>query len=403
MIIKIPVIEIKQDDNVFFVGKMQAYDLINIATTKVRKAYEPGVKHTYIEEVKGMLESPVSNESIRRVKELEDSENIQREQSITRLKEIGKYIEKANSIIPNAIICNLSPYIDYEDRDIEEFVKIDDYCISFDTDYIELSIIDGQHRLGGFGYVNDPDKYMDNYELVVSIMVGLKPTQQAELFATINGKQKSVSKSVLYDLSCMSENEYSEQMTAHLITSWFNVTPQSPLIGKIKMLGVGKGTISQSAMIDAIVPLFSGGKRRKINSADDGLYLPVFEKKYKDKDVEYILQRLYDYFRCVSEIFPEEWNWVQKRKQTNSIMNRSTGIVGLLMAYPSIYLVLKKNGAENDYLELRRLIGRAKETDFKPYSDIYDGGGQSIQKRFAIDFIKAIDIYDEAFKLRAKY
>lgn len=392
MKIEIKTLSVTQDENVFYIGKIKAKELAKIATTKVRRREPPTEKDSYFNEIANILGGKrvtITEESIEEVHQYNrENTNNQREQSIERLKEIGEYIEKANSIVPNAIICNLAAIDD--EQDIYQLVDINEKTgvLSFDSNAVELSIIDGQHRLGGFGYTKNTEYYLENYELIVTLLIGLKPAQQAELFATINGKQKSVNKSILYDLSGISEMEYSEQLSAHLVITWFNINPDSPLRGKIKMLGTGAGYISQAAMIDALVPLFKTYKKGR--RSDEKIDWPVFNAFFRNKDMQSVIQNLYDYFYCISDIFSQAWN-MENSEKGKSVLLKTTGFTGLMLAYPLIYTELSKiRDEEERYSRLYELIEKAYKNDFQPYSDVYQGGGKAIQKQFANEFLAAI-------------
>lgn len=397
---KIDIIKINQDGNVFYVGKILARDLINIATTKVRGSLSSEKFNTYLEEIDSIIRDEINEGNIWYLKDSIEDVNIQRKKSKERLQEIGNYINRANSIFPNSIIINLSMReapIEDKDIDINQLIQITDNSLYFDETKVVANIIDGQHRLGGFEYANNI--YLDKYELIVTIMIGLEPAQQAELFATINGKQKAVNKSVLYDLSSMTENEYSMSVTAHLITSWFNVNEKSPLRNKIKMLGEGEGTISQAAMIEAIVPLIKE-KNISFNDAEEiNKVLPVLNEEFKKQDSKIIIKFLYDYFKCFKEVFPYEWEYnVRQNDIKKYILNKTTGISGILMAFSNVY---SYQNYINDFsyntlvILIEKLVGKIDFT-----SEIYKGGSKDIQKKLANDISKILFKTDDLYKYR---
>ncbi|MBQ2900504.1 MAG: DGQHR domain-containing protein [Agathobacter sp.] len=384
------VIEVNQDGNIFYIGKMKARELAELSTTKVRYGKSENDYMNFLQEVGDMVEKHINEGDVWYLREFDEDPNVQRRESLERLKEIGKYIEKANSIFPNAIICNISLKNGEMGEDIWDYVKVTDDSLSFDSDKIEISIIDGQHRLGGFRYAED--SYLDKYELVVTYLVGLLPAQQAELFATINGKQKPVNKSVLYDLSTMSEDEYSQQMMAHLIVTWFNVNEKSPLRNYVKMLGSGSGTISQAALIDGLMPMISQkkGMYKKLDDVKANLEMPIFYENYRNKDSKYIVQNLYDYLNAVKKCFEEYWN-----ANKGSILVKTTGIIGLLMAYPTIYAYLRMAYGDNRgrySKEMLKLL-EGRKGKFIPIAERYEGGGKQVQKKFACEFLE--DLFDE--------
>src|SRR6266498_3067050 len=101
---------------------------------------------------------------------------------------------------------------------------------------MQMKLIDGQHRLASFALAND---LIDSFELPVTIFLDLKIPIQAELFASINGTQSQVKKSLLYDLSEFKTDEYNAIKRCHSIAKWFNQTEQSPFHNSISMLGNG--------------------------------------------------------------------------------------------------------------------------------------------------------------------
>lgn len=388
------VIDVHQDGNVFYIGKMKARELAELSTTKVRYGKNESDYVNFLQEVGAMVEKHINEGDVWYLREFDEDPNVQRKESLERLKEIGQYIEKANSIFPNAIICNIAAK---KEGDIWEYIEVSEDSICFDSDDIEISIIDGQHRLGGFRYAEDC--YLDRYELVVTYLIGLLPAQQAELFATINGKQKAVNKSVLYDLSTMSEDEYSQQMMAHLIVTWFNVNEKSPLKNQIKMLGSGNGTISQAALIDGLMPMVTPkkGMYKNLDDLKANLELPIFYDSYRNKDSKYIVQNLYDYLSTVKKCFGDYWN-----TSKGSILVKTTGIIGLLMAYPSLYAYMHMTYGRNDgrySKELMKLFEQRKG-GFLPVAERYTGGGKQVQKNFACDFL--LDLFDEELILNTR-
>lgn len=405
----IKILEINQDGNIFYVGKMLARELASMSTTKVRYSKNEKDYKNFLQEVGEMVEYSIDEGNIWYLKDFDEDPNIQRKESLERLKEIGEYIDKTNSIFPNAIICNISLKETKDDSANEEgvdseiwnYISICNGEMTFDSDKVEISIIDGQHRLGGFRYADESN--LDKYELVVTFLIGLLPAQQAELFATINGKQKSVNKSVLYDLSTMSEEEYSMQMMAHLMVTWFNVNEKSPLKNKIKMLGSGNGTISQAAMIDAVLPMLNlkKGKYKRATDLRTNLQFPIFHKFYEKRESKYIIQNLYDYLSIVKQNYKEYWN-----VENSSILIKTTGISGLLMAYPTIYayLVMQFGSDLNRYnKELAKIFNNMKPKKFVPIASNYVGGGKQIQKKFACDLLKTLFSEQEILEIRNKF
>lgn len=162
-----------------------------------------------------------------------------------RLGEIGKYIDSVEMSFPNTIILA----VNYN----EEGVLIDDENERWDIEVLEdnlvklkipttkklAAVIDGQHRLKGFDkkYLNDPSRL--DVELPCSIFFDLPNSYQAFLFATINGNQKKVDKSLaLEQFGFNVEDEPQHTWTPEKLAVYFTRKlnfKESPLKGHIKI------------------------------------------------------------------------------------------------------------------------------------------------------------------------
>ena len=114
----------------------------------------------------------------------------------SRLKDIGAFIANGGCF-PNNLLVNFmkEPRFDILEKDVTTDVHYGQLYLP--NTYKSAWIIDGQHRL--YGYANLPDKYLDE-KLIVLAFDGLKKSEEAELFVTINHEQKSVPKNLLDDL-----------------------------------------------------------------------------------------------------------------------------------------------------------------------------------------------------------
>ena len=75
------------------------------------------------------------------------------------------------------------------------------------------------------------------------------------------------------------------------------------------MLGTGAGYISQAAMIDAMVPLFKAYKKGR--RPDEKIDWPVFNTFFMNKDMQAVIQNLYDYFLYLHIVFRKEGRFPQ--------------------------------------------------------------------------------------------
>jgi len=122
----------------------------------------------------------------------------QRMVSSKRVKEIGQYI-KNGGFFPTNILANFvsAPSFEFLPNKENTDANIKFGWLTIPPKYRSLWIIDGQHRL--YGFTNLDDKYLDQ-NLFVLAFDGMEARKEADLFITINHKQKSVPPGLLLTL-----------------------------------------------------------------------------------------------------------------------------------------------------------------------------------------------------------
>jgi len=154
-----------------------------------------------------------------------------------------------------------------------------------------LRCLDGQHRLLALGA--NPDKTME-IDVPAVLFDSLDPRQTVELFVTINAKHTRLNPSHLISLAGRRLYADRYQALAHDIIRQLNEEEDSPLRGEIKILGVGKGRVSQASLADEMVDLFNtiekvGGSERFKEFEENG-------------------RRFFrNYFKAILAIFPRAW------------------------------------------------------------------------------------------------
>jgi DGQHR domain-containing protein len=108
-------------------------------------------------------------------------------------------------------------------------------------------VVDGQHRLRAFEFAERKE-----FPLVVTALIDLSLSEVAELFVQINFNQKPVNKSLVFDLLGLSPDMIPGYRELHDVVTRLNEDVESPFYRRIKMLGVGEGTISQASVITAV-------------------------------------------------------------------------------------------------------------------------------------------------------
>ncbi|KRT17775.1 hypothetical protein ASU31_00305 [Pedobacter ginsenosidimutans] len=255
-----------------------------------------------------------------------------------RLKEIGTYISSVEMSFPNSIIlaANYSEAGELVDDEAErwDIDSIDSnlYKIAIPTDKKLAAIVDGQHRLMGFGekYLKDQSKL--DIELPCAIFFDLPNSYQAFLFATINGNQKRVDKSLaLEQFGFNVEDEPQQTWTPEKLAVYFTRTlnfKESPIKGHIKIApkistslkkevfsSQKDWSISTATIVDGILGLItSNAKRDRVEMAQENIWgkrsrsmvSNIRDKsplriQYLDRDDDYIFKIIFNYLSAIKE------------------------------------------------------------------------------------------------------
>jgi len=155
-----------------------------------------------------------------------------------------------------------------------------------------LRCLDGQHRLLALSAQTEKDLEID---VPAVLFDSLDPRQTVELFVTINAKHTRLNPSHLVSLAGRRLYTDQYQALAHDIIRQLNEEESSPLNGEIKILGVGKGRVSQASLADEMVDLFNnieklGGKDRF--------------KEFEQNGKRFFM----NYFKAILALFPKAWS-----------------------------------------------------------------------------------------------
>jgi DGQHR domain-containing protein len=154
-----------------------------------------------------------------------------------------------------------------------------------------LRCLDGQHRLLALSARVEADM---EFDVPAVLFDTLDPRQTVELFVTINAKHTRLNPSHLISLAGRRLYADTYQALAHDIIRTLNEEESSPLHRDIKVLGVGKGRVSQASLADEMVDFFAnveklGGKERFRQLEENG-------KRF-----------FLNYFKAILGVFPKAW------------------------------------------------------------------------------------------------
>lgn len=361
--LKLPTIKVSQPLGDFFVISISARKLLNVAFSEPLK---------YINE-NGKLTGG------------------QRVTDVKRLKEIGKYIESAEMAFPNSIILAAnyteSGFITQNSK--ERWSIIDEngnlfLVIPFKSKL--AAIIDGQHRLQAFSYVEN-ESLLDDVELLCSVYFDLTNSYQAYLFATINSNQKKVDRSLALDhFGYNVEEEPSDSWTpekfAVFLSRKFNVDVNSPFYNHIKVApqnrelifsNKSKWEISTATVVDGICSLITSNakrdriimqKRKLLFGRDRKLLFD--QRDYSPLRTFYLESRDQDIFDIIFEYFAFADNYLWKEYTPKSYIFKTVGVQALFELLKLILSVscIKKENLDSIYVSFDKILSNAQTIDF---------------------------------------
>ena len=118
-----------------------------------------------------------------------------------------------------------------------------------------LRVLDGQHRLLALHALSQAGENL-GIEVPAVLFDSLDARQIVELFVTINAKHTRLNPSHIISLAGRKLYPDPNQALAHDVIRSLNEDDTSPLHGEIKMLGTGRGRVSQAPLAEEIVDFF---------------------------------------------------------------------------------------------------------------------------------------------------
>jgi DGQHR domain-containing protein len=156
-----------------------------------------------------------------------------------------------------------------------------------------LRVLDGQHRLLALHALSQAGENL-GIEVPAVLFDSLDARQIVELFVTINAKHTRLNPSHIISLAGRKLYPDPNQALAHDVIRSLNEDDTSPLVGEIKMLGTGRGRVSQAPLAEEIVDLLEtvekvggGSKIQELRSGAKRFFL--------------------NYVKAISTTFPNAW------------------------------------------------------------------------------------------------
>lgn len=289
-----------------------------------------------------------------------DKGGVQRILTESRCRRIAKFYSQPNAFLANNIIGTIdSGHFRYQDGYVylsPEFVN---------------EVIDGQHRLWGFG--DDFNIEHVDFDVLLSFIKDADSKTKALLFYKINKEQKKINPSLAFDLLEIIGDESGEDkdVVANIVKQ-LNVDNTSPFLGMVKIKETDDGTISLANMTTKILKFLktSMGKKFYVNDElnDDALY-----------------RTIETYFNAIRDLFPSEW------KNVDTILTKTPGFGAFIELLPDVLTeVARKIGYKvPTKTNLLDILEPLSDFDFRD-KDLSSYGGEAGQKGLADVFRKEL-------------
>ena len=156
-----------------------------------------------------------------------------------------------------------------------------------------LRVLDGQHRLLALHALTQAGENM-GIEVPAVLFDRLDARQIVELFVTINAKHTRLNPSHIVSLAGRKLYPDPNQALAHDVIRSLNEDETSPLHGEVKMLGTGRGRVSQAPLAEEIVDFFEA-----VEKLGGGARMNEMRQNAKRFFLNYV--------KAVAGVFPTAW------------------------------------------------------------------------------------------------
>lgn len=353
--VRIPVFSIKQQIGEFFVGVIRVDDLLRVCQFDFRRMHYRGGYVDYL--------------------------GIQRELNDKRVRDITKYVGTIDASFPTSIVVSIDEKcasITDKEREgfkiltVAEYIDVDAPELSIALDQA-ASIIDGQHRLKGLQEAGKAD-----FELSVSIFIGVDDATDASLFSTVNLAQTKVNKSLVYDLFSLATSR-SPEKTCHEVVVALDQLSESPFHSRIKRLGVATEgrfgeTLSQATIVKGILPYITDdplldrdrGKRFGFwePAVARDITKRIFYEFFRREEDAKMLSNIINYFNAIRSRWSDAW----ERTGTGNIINRTNGFNGFIRFLRPAYVSITTEPVVVPQTDFEKIFAQSKlaDDDFSP-------------------------------------
>ena len=188
-----------------------------------------------------------------------------------------------------------------------------------------LRALDGQHRLLALHQLAEKHNLKD-FQVPAVVFDSLTADQVVELFVTINSKHTKLNPSHLISLSGRRLYRDENLAAAHDVIRALNEDENSPLKGQIKVLGIGRGSVTQAALADELRDVFAS-----MDAAGGRI-----AREFRENAKRFFL----NYFKAAGRAFPAAF---AGRKYS---IKSSTSLRAFIRIVPYVIAMIRSRGGD---------------------------------------------------------
>jgi len=188
-----------------------------------------------------------------------------------------------------------------------------------------LRALDGQHRLLALHQLAEKHNLKD-FQVPAVVFDSLTPDQVVELFVTINSKHTKLNPSHLMSLAGRRLYRDENLAAAHDVIRGLNEDEHSPLYHQIKVLGIGKGSVTQAALADELRDVFAA-----MDAAGGRI-----SREFRENAKRFFL----NYFKAAGRAFPVAF---AGRKYS---IRTSTALRAFIRIVPYVIAMIRSRGGD---------------------------------------------------------
>jgi len=263
----------------------------------------------------------------------------------------------------------------------ENAIQKHNQTISFSDVTRSAQIIDGQHRLAGIKAAINERKDVAIIEIPVAIYENLTTQQCADIFLAINTEQKTVPRSLVFDLYGIASKSVIDPAAerARDIATYLNETEESPYHSQIKFPGAAKrkGGIALSTAVTSIKPLVE----------NKGVFeqIGVFELESQKRIV-------LNFFRAIQEKYGDDWD------NKDNIFLYAAGFAGS-MEFLHLRVVPYCNSKGSFKIETIKQVLNFSKSNLIYQSEVKGMGGTAAQRHVFDRLVGVFNPIDKAKKV----